>query len=70
MCPKKAKKSRADWPGTIGALRESGYRVLGVREELRKNLIARIESGETLLPGIIGFEDTVVPQIENAILAG
>ena len=70
MAPKKAKKSRDDRPGTIGALRESGYRVLGVREELRKNLIARIESGETLLPGIIGFEDTVVPQIENAILAG
>ena len=57
-------------PKTIGELRRSGYRTLSVREELRKNLIARIESGEAIFPGIIGFEDTVIPQLENAILAG
>ena len=56
--------------GTIGELRASGYRVLSVREELRKNLIARIQAGDKLFPGIVGFDETVVPQIENAIIAG
>jgi magnesium chelatase subunit I len=55
---------------TIGELRRSGYEVLSVREELRKNLIAKIEVGDELFPGIIGFDETVIPQIENAILAG
>src|SRR5579871_1348610 len=57
-------------PRTIGELRESGYKVLSVKEELRKNLIAKIRHGEELFPGIIGYEDTVIPQIENAILSG
>ncbi|HLZ57972.1 MAG TPA: sigma 54-interacting transcriptional regulator [Ktedonosporobacter sp.] len=57
-------------PRTIGELRESGYRVLSVKEELRKNLIQKIRRGEELFPGIIGYEDTVIPQIENAILSG
>ncbi len=55
---------------TIGDLRRSGYKILSVREELRKNLIANIKSGERLFPGIIGFDNTVIPQLENAILAG
>src|SRR5256714_9633872 len=57
-------------PHTIGELRESGYRVLSVKEEMRKNLIRKIRSGEELFPGIIGFEETVVPMVENAILSG
>jgi magnesium chelatase subunit I len=57
-------------PRTVGELRRSGYKVLPVREELRKNLIQKIRSGETLFPGIIGYEDSVIPQLENAILAG
>ncbi|HYX50325.1 MAG TPA: sigma 54-interacting transcriptional regulator, partial [Ktedonobacteraceae bacterium] len=57
-------------PRTIGELRESGYRVLSVKEELRKNLIQKIRKGEELFPGIIGYEETVIPQIENAILSG
>ena len=57
-------------PRTIGELRESGYRVLSVKEELRKNLIQRIRKGEVLFPGIIGYEETVIPQIENAVLSG
>ena len=57
-------------PATLGELRESGYQVLPVREELRKNLIAKLRAGETMLPGVVGYEDTVIPQIENAILAG
>src|SRR6266567_705565 len=57
-------------PRTVGELRRSGYKVLPVRVELRKNLIEKIRSGETLFPGIVGFEDSVIPQLENAILAG
>ena len=49
---------------------ESGYSVLSVREEMRKNLIQKIESGEELFPGIVGFEESVIPQVENAILSG
>ena len=55
---------------TIGELRASNYRVVPVREELRNNLISKIRAEEILFPGIIGFEDTVIPQLENAILAG
>ena len=57
-------------PGTIGELRASNYQVLPVRQEMRKNLIAKIRSEEIVFPGIIGFEHTVIPQLENAILAG
>ncbi len=57
-------------PRTIGELRESGYRVLSVKEEMRKNLIQKIRREEELFPGIVGYEDTVIPQIENAILSG
>ena len=55
---------------TLGDLKASGYRVLPVREEMRKNLLARLGRGERILPGIIGYDDTVIPEIENAILAG
>ncbi len=57
-------------PRTIGELRESGYKALSVKEEMRKNLIEKIRTGEELFPGIIGYEETVIPQIENAILSG
>jgi magnesium chelatase subunit I len=57
-------------PTTIRELRESGYEVRPIREEMRRNLICRIESGEELFPGIVGYEETVLPQIENAILSG
>src|SRR5919198_2670534 len=57
-------------PRTIGELRESGYKVLSVKEEMRKNLIQKIRDGEELFPGVIGYEETVLPQIENAILSG
>jgi magnesium chelatase subunit I len=57
-------------PRTVGELRGSGYKVLTVREELRKNLIEKIRKNEPLFPGIIGYEDSVLPSIENAILAG
>ncbi|MDQ2934332.1 MAG: AAA family ATPase [Chloroflexota bacterium] len=55
---------------TLGELRASGYRPRSVKEEMRSNLLDRIRSGEALLPGILGYDETVLPQIENAILAG
>ena len=55
---------------TVGALRKSRYKVLSVKQEMRKNLVKKIESDEDLFPGIIGFEDSVIPQLENALLAG
>ena len=57
-------------PGTIGDLRASGYVVLPVKEELRRNLIGKIRANEQLFPGIVGFDESVIPQLENAILAG
>ena len=55
---------------TIKELRASNYSVLPVREEMRNNLITKIRAEEMVFPGIIGFDDTVIPQLENAILAG
>ena len=57
-------------PRTLGELERSGYRSRPVRDELRGNLLARIARGERILPGIVGFDDTVIPELENAILSG
>ena len=56
-------------PSTLGELKKSGYKVLPVKEEIRKNLIQKIQNNEQLFPGIIGYEKTVVPALINAILA-
>jgi len=58
-----------DRPTTLGALQASGYEVLPVKEEMRRNLIRKLRNREPLFPGIIGYEDTVIPQVVNAILA-
>ena len=55
---------------TLGQLRESGYRPRSVKEEMRANLVRRLRDREPLLPGILGYDETVLPQIENAVLAG
>jgi magnesium chelatase subunit I len=55
---------------TVGDLKKAGYHVLPVREEMRANLVRMLASGERILPGIIGYDDTVIPEVENAILAG
>ena len=55
---------------TIGELRESGYRVVSVKEEIRRNLIEKIRKKDEILPGILGYEESVIPQLENAILSG
>lgn len=57
-------------PQTIEELKKANYPFRTVKEELRKNLMAKIRLGEGLFPGIIGYEETVIPQIENAILSG
>ena len=55
---------------TIGELRKSGYQVLPVRDELRNNLIKKIRSEEIVFPGIIGFDDTVIPQLDTPQTSG
>ncbi len=55
---------------TLGELRAEGYRPRSVKEEMRANLLGRLRDGVPFLPGILGYEDTVLPQIENAVLAG
>ncbi len=65
---------QSDLPRTLGALRTSRFsdglqpeRTL--KEELRTNLLCKLDRGETLFPGVVGYEDTVVPQVVNAILS-
>jgi magnesium chelatase subunit I len=55
---------------TLGDLRRGEYRILPVREEMRKNLIRKLKENEPLFPGIIGYDASVIPQVENAILSG
>jgi magnesium chelatase subunit I len=55
---------------TLGALRSSGWRSVPVAEEIRRNASRRIAAGQPLVSGVLGFEDTVLPQLENAVLAG
>jgi magnesium chelatase subunit I len=54
----------------VGELRASGWRARSVKQELRDNLVDRLRRGASVFTGIIGYEDTVVPQLENAILSG
>jgi magnesium chelatase subunit I len=62
--------SASDRPVTIGELRASGWVSRPVKEEVRQNAVTRIRAGEALFPGVLGYEDTVLPQLENALLAG
>jgi magnesium chelatase subunit I len=55
---------------TLGELRESGYTSKPIKAEMRHNLIQKIRAGEQLFPGIVGYEETVIPQVENAVLSG
>src|SRR5499426_2074059 len=54
---------------TLGELRQSGYRSRPVKQEVRDNLVCKLRSGETLFPGIIGYDETVIPQLVNAVLS-
>lgn len=55
---------------TLGALKQSGWKSQNVKEEIRVNTAARIKAGEQLFSGVLGYEETVMPQVENALLAG
>jgi magnesium chelatase subunit I len=57
-------------PASIGELKASGYHVRPLREEIRDNLLAMIESKKEIFPGIIGYSQTVIPRLENALIAG
>src|SRR5207237_7719144 len=63
-----------DLPQTLGALRQSKFSedriaARGVKDELRDNLICKLQRRETLFPGIIGYEDSVIPQMMNAVIS-
>jgi magnesium chelatase subunit I len=55
---------------TLGALRDAGHTYRSVKAELRENLLTRLATGEPSFPGIVGFDETVVPELERALLAG
>ncbi len=57
-------------PRTLGELKASGYKPLSVREEMRRNLIALIKAKRPIFNGIIGYDNTVIPHVENAVLSG
>src|SRR5581483_1839014 len=64
----------SDLPSTLGNLRNSNYSeqrigLRTVKDELRENLICKLQKGEDLFPGVVGYDDTVVPQIVNAVLS-
>ncbi|TFV72591.1 magnesium chelatase [Blastococcus sp. CT_GayMR19] len=65
-----ARTSPPPAPTTLGELRSSGATFRPVKAELRANLLARLGRGEPSLPGMVGFEDTVVPEVERALIAG
>ena len=56
-------------PTTLGELRSSGYRSKAIKEELRDNLIAKFKTHEEIFPGIVGYQETVLPDIERAVLS-
>ncbi|WP_238997314.1 ATP-binding protein, partial [Mycolicibacterium sp. CBMA 361] len=60
----------ADPPKTVGELKASGHRERGIKTEIRENLLAALADGQDVWPGIFGFEDTVLPQLERALIAG
>ncbi len=60
----------ASLPTTLSELRASGWASISVKDEVRNNAIAKISAGKPLFDGILGYENTVMPQLENAVLAG
>jgi magnesium chelatase subunit I len=62
-------KTFSELPQTFGELKASGYQSVSVKDELRSNLIKKLKRSEKLFPGIVGYDETVIPQLVNAILA-
>lgn len=56
-------------PQTLGELKATGYQPRSIKEEMRENLIKKLQSKEPIFPGVIGFDDTVIPDVERAILS-
>ncbi|HZN66552.1 MAG TPA: sigma 54-interacting transcriptional regulator [Tepidisphaeraceae bacterium] len=56
-------------PATLGQLKETGYQPSSVKDELRRNVIRKLRDGQELFPGIVGYRDSVIPQIVNGILS-
>lgn len=65
-----ARTARPQRPTNLAELRASGWVSRPVKDEIRMNLIAMLRAGEPLFPGIVGYEDTVIPEVVNAVLAG
>src|SRR5579863_3988177 len=57
-------------PATLGDLKASGHLYRTVKQEIRENLLARMRAGQERFPGIVGFDQTVLPHVERALLAG
>ena len=57
-------------PATLGDLKASGHPYRTVKQEIRENLLARMRAGQDRFPGIVGFDQTVLPHVERALLAG
>lgn len=55
---------------TLSQLKDSGYKSISIREEMRRNLISLMKARKNIFPGIVGYNETVIPQIENAIISG
>jgi magnesium chelatase subunit I len=60
----------SDLPRTLGELRATGHEYRPVKQELRENLLGRLRDGVPRFPGVVGYEDTVLPELERALLAG
>src|ERR1700756_4567248 len=54
---------------TLGQLKKTGYKNRSVKEEIRQNLITKLKAKETTFPGIVGYEDSVIPDVERALLS-
>lgn len=65
----KAEQDVKTLPKTLGELKESGYQPRPIKDELRENLIEKLRNGEEVFQGILGYEDTVIPDVQRAILA-
>ncbi|MCU1503503.1 MAG: hypothetical protein JWM12_2857 [Ilumatobacteraceae bacterium] len=63
-------RSMSNRAATLGELKASGWQSVPVKEEIRRNAVAKISAGEPLFQGVLGYEQTVMPQLENALLAG
>ena len=55
---------------TLGELKKAGYSYQSIHEELKKNLVEKIKADEEIFPGLIGYDDTVIPELKRAIIAG